>query len=282
MDVHLRDLRYFVAVAEELHFTRAAERLYISQPTLSRQIRQLERQLRVRLFERDRRTVTLTQPGEELLTVGRELLDRWAEGFSAVTAAARSGALLRIGLQTALGRGLAAAIGGGVEFRQYPWTDPTAGLASGEVDAAFVWLPLPDPDRFRWRVVRTEPRWVLMPTSHPLTRMERLTFAELSDEPFIALPVDAGVLRDYWLANDARSRPATIAFEAGTVDEKIEAISAGRGICLIAEGNLDLYHRTDVTARPVTDLPPAQLAIAWAATDTRPAISALVTSLTSP
>ena len=67
MDVHLRDLRYFVAVAQHLHFTRAAETLYVSQPALSKQIRALERQLRVTLFERDHSTVRLTRAGTELL-----------------------------------------------------------------------------------------------------------------------------------------------------------------------------------------------------------------------
>src|SRR5687767_3139346 len=105
MDVHTRDLRYFVAVAEELNFTRAAERLHITQPTLSRQIRQLERQLRVTLFERDRRTVELTEAGTALLAVSRDLLEHWREGLDAVTVAAQPSGVLRLGLQTALGRG---------------------------------------------------------------------------------------------------------------------------------------------------------------------------------
>jgi len=78
MDVHLRDLRYFVAVAEELHFTRAAERLFVSQPALSKQVRALERQLRRPLFERDRRAVRLAAAGRALLEPARALLRDWA------------------------------------------------------------------------------------------------------------------------------------------------------------------------------------------------------------
>src|SRR5256885_1458018 len=78
MDVHLRDLRYFVAVAEHLHFTRAADALYISQPTLSKQLRALEGRLRVPLFERDRRAVRLTPAGAALLPHARAVLEPWS------------------------------------------------------------------------------------------------------------------------------------------------------------------------------------------------------------
>ena len=77
-DVHVRDLRYFLAVAEELHFTRAAERLYVSQPALSKQIRALERQLGVELLRRDPRGVLLTEAGQALLPHARQVLAAWA------------------------------------------------------------------------------------------------------------------------------------------------------------------------------------------------------------
>jgi DNA-binding transcriptional LysR family regulator len=88
MDTHLRDLRYFVAVAEELHFTRAAKRLFVSQPALSKQIGHLEQSLKVQLFQRDRRRVELTAAGRELLWHARELLRQWDEAQQAVARAA--------------------------------------------------------------------------------------------------------------------------------------------------------------------------------------------------
>lgn len=83
MDVHVRDLRYFVTVAEELHFTRAAERLYVSQPALSKQIRALERQLGVELLRRDRQGVELSEAGAAL-PHARRVLDAWARGAAVV------------------------------------------------------------------------------------------------------------------------------------------------------------------------------------------------------
>ena len=101
MDAHLRDLRYFVAVADELNFTRAAERLHISQPALSKQIRGLETALRAQLFLRDRRRVSLTAAGQALLDVARPLLGRWDEGTAAVAdAVAAEARRLRVGTLT--------------------------------------------------------------------------------------------------------------------------------------------------------------------------------------
>jgi len=151
MDVHVRDLRYFVAVAEELHFTRAAERLFVSQPALSKQIRVLEEQLRVELFVRDRRNVSLTPAGEALLPAARELIAVWDAAQQAVAdAAAAAAALLRIGFSTSVGRGLLPRIqqhfarvrpNWRLQLRQVDWDDPTGGLRDGTSDLAIVWLP---------------------------------------------------------------------------------------------------------------------------------------------
>ena len=106
MDVHGRDLRYFVTVADELHFTRAAERLFVSQPALSKQVRMLERQLGARLFERDRQGVGLTQVGAVLLPHARRVLAEWDAAWEAAERAkSQQRATLVVGMSTSPGRG---------------------------------------------------------------------------------------------------------------------------------------------------------------------------------
>ncbi|MEU5973559.1 LysR substrate-binding domain-containing protein [Streptomyces sp. NPDC047315] len=281
MDVHGRDLRYFVAVAEELHFTRAAERLYVSQPALSKQIRMLEKQVGAALFERDRREVRLSEVGAALLPYARRMLAEWDGARDAVSrAVADRAAVLVLGMSTSPGRGgvlpairsrfTAVRPAARVSLRQVPWHDPTAGLADGSSDAAFVWLPLPDPERYRWLVLAEEPRLVALPETHPLAAKPAVPFADLLDEPFLALPESAGPLRDYWLALDARAgRPPRVGAEVASTEETYEALVAGLGVVLLAAGNAPLITLGQVVTREVPDLAPSRFALAWRADDRR-------------
>ncbi|MEU4829602.1 LysR family transcriptional regulator [Streptosporangium sp. NPDC023615] len=267
MDAHIRDLRYFVAVAEELSFTRAAtERLFIAQPSLSRQIRQLEQSMRTRLFERDRRTVALTAAGAALLPVARQIITQWEDAQRAV-AAAREDRILVVGFQTRIGRGIVPSItealpGHDLRFRQVPWSDPTVGLGDGQADVAVAWLPFPGGD-YDWKVVSTEERWVALPSGHRLASRDKIEFAELEAEAFVAMPVSSGPMRDFWLADEQRSAPAVVGAEAQTAEEAFEVVASGRAVVLISEGNAGLYRRDDVVCLPVSGLPPSRLAIVW-------------------
>lgn len=286
MDVHLRELRYFAAVATELHFTRAAEGLHVSQPALSRQIRQLEALLGVTLFDRDRRQVTLTPAGSVLLPLARQVLDDWDKATRVIAQAqADQRATLTVGLHTGVGRGLIPALtsrfaqvrpGWSLELHQVRWDDATAGLADGRTDVAVLWLPIPEPTGFCWKVLAREARWVAMSVGHPLAHRKRVSFAELADQPFLALPASAGVLRDYWLALDHRDRPPLVAGEVSTPDETFEAVARGVGVVLLSSGNAGMYRRDDIVARPVTGLSPSELAVAWRADDHRRVVADLI------
>ncbi|GAA4298764.1 LysR family transcriptional regulator [Streptomyces venetus] len=281
MDVHLRELRYFVTVAEELHFTRAAERLYVSQPALSKQVRALERQLGVELFRRDRHGVVLTEAGTALLPHARRVLADWSEGAAAVESArAAQRTTLVVGMSTSPVRGgllpairsrfTAAHPEAVIRLRQVNWEDPTAGLADGAADVAFVWLPLPGQDRYDWTVIAEEPVLVALPDTHPLAARSEVDFADLLDEPFLALPESTGPLRDYWLALDARDgRPPRIGAEIASTEETYEALTAGLGVCLVAAGNVPLLTLGGVTARPVHGVTPSRYVLAWRREDGR-------------
>lgn len=285
MDVHGRDLRYFVTVAEELHFTRAAERLFVSQPALSKQVRLLERHLGATLFERDRRSVRLTAAGVALLPHAREVLAAWDAGLSALDrVAAEDRVRLRVGMSTSPGRGgLLPAIRSRftaehptarLELRQIDWRDPSAGLADGSTDVAFVWLPLPEERRYRWVVMTTEPRHVALPETHRLAARDTVTFDDLLDEPFLALPESAGPLREYWLAVESRGgRAPRVGAVITNPDETYEALVDGQGICLLAAGNAPLLTRGGVVTRAVDGLTPCRLAMAWRADDARPLVA---------
>ncbi|MBA3906471.1 MAG: LysR family transcriptional regulator, partial [Pseudonocardiales bacterium] len=218
MDVHVRDLRYFVAVATEGSITGAAQVLFISQPALSKQIRSLERQVRTPLFERLPREMRLTPAGQALLPHARGLIAGWEEAERDLVRKATS--TLVVGMHTSPGRGLLPLIREsllelcpdvGLELRQSPWSDRTAGLADGLVDVAFAWSPQQGRP-YRSILLAREPRLVALPRGHRLARRRRVRMADLLDEPFLALPESAGPLRDFWLAVEQRGgRPARVA-----------------------------------------------------------------------
>lgn len=281
MNVHGRDLGYFVAVAEELHFGRAAERLFVSQPALSKQIRMLERQLGAPLFERDRRSVALTPVGEALLPHARKVLSDWEIGKRAMDEAkAAQTATLSVGMSTSPGRGLLPAIRSRfiarfphaqIKLRQVGWTDPSVGLADGSTDIAFLWLPTPGP--YDWVVVAREPRCIALPATHRFADRELIDFADLLDEPFLALPESAGEGREFWLAiADRGGRPPVIGGEITSAEETYEAVAAGEGIALLAEGNAPLVARGNVVVRPVRGVAPTELAVVCRRDDNRPLV----------
>jgi DNA-binding transcriptional LysR family regulator len=151
-----------------------------------------------------------------------------------------------------------------ITIRQVGWADPTAGLADRTSDVAFVWLPLPQPSRYRWTVVVEEPCLVAMTDRHRLADRSAVDLDDLLEEPFLALPESAGPLRDFWMAVDHRhGRAPIIGAEITSADETYESLVDGRGICLLASGNAPSVTRGGVIIRPVNGLPPCQLALAW-------------------
>jgi DNA-binding transcriptional LysR family regulator len=289
MDVDTRLLRYFAVVAEEGSLTRAQQRLFVSQPALTKQIKRLEAQLGVRLFTRSRAGMALTEPGKVLAERLPGLLVGWEEALrDTQSAASRAARLLRVGFLASAANEATQQIvaafsrrrpGWKVEMRQAAWSNPSAGLAGGDVDVAFVRLPFPGQEHLRVEVLFSEPRWVALPSAHPLAGSESIPFRELWGEPFVAAPPETGWWRDYWLAADERDgHPVRVGAVTEHPDDWLSAIANGDGIALAPQSAARFYARPGVTYRPVTGVSPTQVGIAWApATDANPVIQDFVT-----
>jgi DNA-binding transcriptional LysR family regulator len=286
MDVDTRLLRYFSAVAMEGNLSRAAEGLFVSQPALTKQIRRLESQLGVRLFTRSRAGMTLTAAGQALADRVPAVLAGWDQALrEARSAASQAGRVLRVGFLAGAANEATQQIiaaftrrrpGWRVEMRAASWTDPTAGLASGDTDVALLRLPFPGQAGFRVEVLITEPRYVALPASHRLAGRDHIRFRDLWDEPFVAAPAETGAWRDWWLAADEREgHPVRIGAvtDSGQPDDWLAAIANGGGIALAPESAARYYARPGVTYRPVTGISPSQVGVAWPpAADTDPVI----------
>ncbi|MGC0330525.1 DNA-binding transcriptional LysR family regulator [Streptomyces sp. SAI-170] len=274
MDVDTRLLRSFVAVAEEGTLTHAARRLYVSQPALTKQIRQLETLLGTALFTRSRSGMALTEAGRALAAGAPALLADWDRMLAGTRRAARAGAkILRVGFLASAANEATPRIVAAfsrlrpdwrVEMRQSSWADPTAGLDSGDTDVALVRLPFPGQEALRVTELFAEPRVVALAESHPLAAREVIDFSEVLDEPFVAAPAQTGAWRDHWLATEERAgRPPRIGAVTEHPDDWLTAIANGHGIALAPESAARYYARPGIAYRPLTGVGPTRVAVAW-------------------
>jgi DNA-binding transcriptional LysR family regulator len=273
LEVSSRSLRYFAVLAEELHFTHAAQRLRIAQPVLSKAIQRLEHELDVVLLVRDRQHVALSDAGRALLPVARRVLTDLDEGLARVRRLHRGDEReLRVGYHSSLSPALLQPLtvafaglrpGWRIGLRRNDWADPARVVLDGTVDVALLRLPVPGQDDLETEVLRVEPRWVVLPVGHPLADRPTVRLRDLQDEPFVAMPVSAGTFRDFWLGLDEFERPPVVSTEAANPDDFFGAITTGRGIAMIAEPTTEMYHRPDIVYRLVEDVRPGEFAVVW-------------------
>ncbi|MFJ1705220.1 LysR family transcriptional regulator [Kitasatospora sp. NPDC088346] len=274
MDIDTRLLRYFVAVCEEGRLTGAAARLFVSQPTLTKQIRQLEAQLGTALFERSREGMTPTPAGRALAERAQSLLSGWEEALRATRqAATQAEGTLRVGFEGSTINVVDRATvedfarrmpGWQVQMRQNNWFDPTSGLASGEIDLALWHAPASVSTAYNCAELGVEDRWAVLPAGHRLADRALLDVAELLDEDFVAIPLEAGHWRDYWLAAEERGgRPARIGAVAHNADEWLTAVACGQGIGFAPETMSRLASRPGVVYRPVRGLSASRVGLYW-------------------
>ncbi|MFL1428108.1 MULTISPECIES: LysR family transcriptional regulator [unclassified Nocardiopsis] len=272
MDVHLRRLRAFVTVAEELHFTRAAAKLFVAQQSLSKQIADLESEVGTPLFERTSRRVDLTPAGEVFLAAVREalaLVDRGAEEARNVGSGGH--ATLRVGFVAGAALELTTHILGGftdrfpharVELREFGLADPTAGLAAAETDVAFIRLPCTT----RGLVVHplfTEPCVVGVSTAHPLSGRDRVRVEDLADQPIAVGRTGDAVWRAFWTLGHrpGAARPARLV-ETTSQSEEMEVVAAGMACCLTPAAAVRYSPRPGIRFLRIEDHPGSVVAVA--------------------
>jgi DNA-binding transcriptional LysR family regulator len=288
--VELRHLRYFVAVAESLHFGQAASKLRIAQPSLSHQIRQLETELQSTLLRRTKRRVELTEAGQVFLDQARDILAR-ADRTAVVARRVGRGDVprLRVGVGFCMDQSdVAAAIGVynaahadvHVELKTMSVPAQLSALHAGSLDIGFVRPPISDP-ALRSEVIVREPLVVALPPKHRLAAKARIPFSALANEAFVLPPRDVvpvfhdTVLR---LCREAGFVPHA-PHEADHLQMIIAMVGSGAGVGLVPVGARKFtQHR--VVYRPLDPAPDdLEISIAWRKADESPTISAFVTEV---
>ncbi|MFI7604452.1 LysR family transcriptional regulator [Micromonospora sp. NPDC049366] len=279
MDVDLRKLRYFVALAEELHFGRAAARLHIAQPVLSRQIRALEHELRAELFVRDRRSTALTGAGRQLLADAYPLLDsaealrrrvgQAAQGRATFTIAFMPGIIVTAEARALAERHPDLSVG----VVRTSWSDQVEVVRDGRADVSYVRLPV-DQRGLRLRPLFSEPRVVVLPGDHRLAGRASIGLAELIEERLLQDPDAVPEWRDLpRRPTDPDPRPRAV---LNSVEEKLEHVATYGGVVILPLSTATFYTRPDVVHVPVDDLRPNQVCLAWAESNRSPLVREFV------
>ncbi|MFD0275179.1 LysR family transcriptional regulator [Kitasatospora sp. NPDC127111] len=277
-DLEVRQLRYFVAVAEELHFGRAAERLGMAQPPLSRAIRDLERQLGVTLFERTTRQVEITSAGAVFLRDARRALEAVTAAAHRVREAGRSSPRLRIALKADIDGGLlprildayhADAASLPPELVLGGFGEQPQALRDGRADVGLVLSPFDDRG-LDSEPLLTEPVLVAVAAADPLAARTALRLDDLTGRT-----VPGGAPAHHGRAIGQRSRPGT-ARPASNLSEIFSLVETGSLVFFAPTSVARRYPRPGIAYRPVTDLPDATLSVAWPDDTRSPAVAAFV------
>ncbi|MFK0258228.1 LysR family transcriptional regulator [Streptomyces sp. NPDC090445] len=245
MDLDLRKLRYFVAVAEHLHFGRAAQALYIAQPVLSRQIRAFEQELGCTLFTRSTRSVELTPAGKRLYDEAPRITTAVDAALQRVHAAQRGEQRLAVGFSPGLrvSEAIRAFTAShpkvGIDVIPLHWWERDAPLRDGRAHVGYLRRPFDDAG-LRTIPIGHETKVACLPVTHPLAGRRALTSGDLEGEPVL----------------DGRTR------RTSSLEEKFELVASGQGIALVPVSIAGSYSRPDLVYLAVTDALPVETCLA--------------------
>jgi DNA-binding transcriptional LysR family regulator len=295
MNIELRHLRYFVAVAEAESFTAAAHQVHVTQQVLSAQIRQLEDAVGALLLERSSRGAALTPAGAALLAAARETLAALDRGVTAARNAARAvTGTLSVGISLTAGGDTRSMLLAGFEracpqvsmrLATFDLTEPACGLLDRSSDVALLHPPVAAAG-IELRPVGEESRVFVLPAGHPLAARPSLTLADVAGQPWVAAGFatdgcEPAAWRDEWLVSP---RPGgdvpVIGAVARTIEEWREHIVAGHGLSLCPASAETHSARPGIAFVPGKDVPLTTLCVAWRATDDRPVVRSFVEFVT--
>ncbi|MER5216263.1 LysR family transcriptional regulator [Streptomyces sp. NPDC002838] len=272
--VEIRELECFLILAEELHFGRTGERLYVSQGRVSQLIRSLEQRIGARLVDRTSRRVRLTPLGEDFLNALRPAYAALRDTVDNARAAALGvSGPLRIGFQGIAGYGFMDVVGEfedrypgcATQITELPLSDPFGPLHRDEVDTAVVLLPVEEPTLVLGPVFSRQPQYLAVSRRHLFATRTALDAEDLATTPVVGVAAPAP---DYWREVQAPTRtpsgiPVPQGPAVGTLQEGLSLVAANRGVMLLCHPTTEYHHRRDVAFVPVTGLPDSALGLVW-------------------
>ncbi|WP_336207042.1 LysR family transcriptional regulator [Nonomuraea sp. LPB2021202275-12-8] len=272
----LRQLEYFVAVAEERNFTRAAERVHISQSGVSAQIRQLERELGAELFDRSARAATLTVAGEAALGHARAALA--AAGAVGQAVGEVTGLIQgRLTVGMVIGCTITPLFDALAAFHlEHPGVELSLlednsdrlveGVRSAAIDLALVGTATATPDGLDALTIISERLVAAVPSGHPLAKRRHVTLRDLSAHPIVCMPPGTGLRTVFDQVCAAQQLQPVIALQASAADAIADLAARGLGVAVLSDSMAARY-RDRLTALPIDDATaPALLALLWKGT----------------
>jgi DNA-binding transcriptional LysR family regulator len=281
--IDIKPLRYFVTLAETRHFGRAAARLNLSQPPLSRQLAALEASLGVTLVERSPRSVTLTAAGERFYADAKAILAAVEQAVSNAQAAAQGDAgKLAIGFTMCAAYnvvpGYARAFGAAfpevaLRLREVVSNDLAEQVLAGHIDAAIMFPTIPDKG-LATRTILSEPLCVALSRSHPRSRARRLKIAQLAGEPFVLASEDVAPTLRATIVEHCRSGgfEPDIRFEVQLQQTVLSLVDEGVGVALVP-ASMRKAQLAGVVFRPLVDSPLIEQVLAWSPANRNPCLA---------
>lgn len=289
--MELRHYRYFLAAAEERNISKAARRLNVSQPAMSRLIRDLENELDAPLFKRERFGIALTPQGETLLSYARQILDLSNEATRLLRNQPAQVPAITIGFITSsLGSFFGAALKSirdaypdiMVNIHELSPADQVKALHKNQIDIALIGNPCGSIlDEFDTTVLFEMALEAVLPVGHRLAKKNRLSLKELENDDFIGYSEESFPGRNQTIINACRVAgfKPSLKYQADSLVEVVTLIGAGTGVCLMPADVVSLPHPGAVFLPIRERLEPIRFTAAWRRDDNRPVIAELITHL---